>query len=205
MLNPHSKVCPICNAIIPAPLTGRGRVYCSKPCYQEATRQRSEWRHSNGFCRCGRLAIQGLRVCTYCRPKDRERTRKRHLKRRGGSQCANCSNERRDGNTLCEICINKRAAHNRRRRAEMRRKILDAYGQICVCCGETLEMLLTIDHVYGDGSAHRKELGFKTAFYIERYLIQNNFPKDRFQILCYNCNIGRYRNGGICPHLNTLF
>jgi hypothetical protein len=23
---------------------------------------------------------------------------------------------------------------------------------------------------------------------------------DTFQVLCFNCNIGRERNGGMCPH-----
>ena len=26
------------------------------------------------------------------------------------------------------------------------------------------------------------------------------FPKDRFQLLCANCNQGKRRNGGVCPH-----
>lgn len=23
---------------------------------------------------------------------------------------------------------------------------------------------------------------------------------DRYQLLCFNCNCGRHRNGGVCPH-----
>ena len=32
--------------------------------------------------------------------------------------------------------------------------------------------------------------------------ISRNFP-DFLQILCFNCNCGRNRNGGICPHMEA--
>ncbi len=31
------------------------------------------------------------------------------------------------------------------------------------------------------------------------WLKANNFPPG-FQTLCHNCNIGKHRNKGICPH-----
>jgi hypothetical protein len=34
-------------------------------------------------------------------------------------------------------------------------------------------------------------------------IIKNNFPPE-FQILCFNCNLGRSRSGGVCPHENLL-
>lgn len=30
------------------------------------------------------------------------------------------------------------------------------------------------------------------------------YPKD-IQILCYNCNLGREKNGGICPHQQPIY
>ena len=31
-------------------------------------------------------------------------------------------------------------------------------------------------------------------------IIKAGWPKDRYQLLCSNCNQGKRRNGGICPH-----
>ena len=86
------------------------------------------------------------------------------------------------------------------RARNMRLKLLtlEAYGNQCACCGEKEISFLTIDHVNDDGAAHRKEVGSGSRFY--RWLFDHELPKDRFRILCYNCNIARARNGGICPH-----
>lgn len=34
-----------------------------------------------------------------------------------------------------------------------------------------------------------------------RWAILNGFP-DELQLLCFNCNCGRQRNGGVCPHVD---
>jgi hypothetical protein len=88
--------------------------------------------------------------------------------------------------------------------------VFNAYGGYkCACCGETEPLFLTIDHIDSDGSKHRREItpeghdyrdyrsstGYKTY----RWLENNNFPAG-FQVLCSNCNHGRHRNGGVCPH-----
>ena len=75
-----------------------------------------------------------------------------------------------------------------------------AYGGYrCACCGEAEPMFLTIDHVENNGSQHRKELGTLGGAKFYLWLIANHFPRG-FQVLCSNCNHGRHRNGGICPH-----
>ena len=33
------------------------------------------------------------------------------------------------------------------------------------------------------------------------WLRDNNWPRDRYQLLCSNCNQGKVRNGGVCPHV----
>lgn len=78
---------------------------------------------------------------------------------------------------------------------------ITAYGGYeCKCCGETEPMFLTIDHVNDDGAQHRKELGRKAAgIRLYQWLKANGYPGG-FQVLCSNCNHGRYRNGGVCPH-----
>lgn len=76
--------------------------------------------------------------------------------------------------------------------------VIEAYGGCCSCCGETAYEFLTIDHINKDGKKHRESLGSSTkTFYL--YLRNNGYPKDRFRLMCMNCNwaIGIY---GFCPH-----
>lgn len=67
----------------------------------------------------------------------------------------------------------------------------------CSCCGESIISMLTVDHINNDGNLQREKLGTGHQFYY--WLIRNNFPKG-YQILCFNCNYGRFINNGICPH-----
>ena len=81
---------------------------------------------------------------------------------------------------------------------EYRRRVLGAYSDgimKCRCCGEGTYEFLSIDHIDGGGSAHRRTLGSK---YIYSWLIQQGFPKG-YQVLCHNCNMGRKINKGYCP------
>lgn len=82
--------------------------------------------------------------------------------------------------------------------ANLRAAALDAYGRECACCGESIERFLTIDHVGGDGAAHRREIGHRPSD-LHRWMKRNSYP-DGFQTLCANCNAGKQVNGGVCPH-----
>lgn len=73
--------------------------------------------------------------------------------------------------------------------------VFNHYGRECSCCGEKEITFLSIDHIDGNGTKHRKKIQNGTY----RWLVRNNFPKE-FQTLCFNCNWGRYKNKGICPH-----
>jgi len=71
---------------------------------------------------------------------------------------------------------------------QLRGEVLPHYGTVCECCGTTER--LSIDHVNGDGAAHRTELfgsprGRTVAFY--QWLIDNGFPEG-YQTLCVPCN-----------------
>ena len=94
----------------------------------------------------------------------------------------------------------QRVYANSRRRSD-REEVLIKYGgnpPKCSCCGESEKIFLTLDHVYGNGNKHKNEIGVKgTGLYI--WAKQNNFPLI-FKVLCFNCNCGKYRNKGICPH-----
>jgi len=82
-----------------------------------------------------------------------------------------------------------------------RELVLMHYGKRCVCCGETRQEFLTVDHINKDGAAERKTIG-QNGWKLYHYIIKTNFP-DRYRILCYNCNIalGHY---GYCPHGRSI-
>lgn len=59
--------------------------------------------------------------------------------------------------------------------------------------------MLNIDHINNDGGEQRKEKRFRYSHYFYKWLKDQGFP-DTFQILCYNCNLSKHRNGGTCAH-----
>lgn len=89
---------------------------------------------------------------------------------------------------------------------QRKNKVFEAYGGAkCNCCGETERYFLTIDHINNDGAEHRKTFK-KGEKNIYTWLYKHNFPTG-FQILCMNCNFGKYRNfydngKNCCPHKN---
>ena len=93
----------------------------------------------------------------------------------------------------------------RRRRAVHKMAAFEAYGGArCACCGEEQIEFLTLDHTNDDGAAQRKaltgkNLGGTAAFYA--WLKKNDYPQDLgLAVACMNCNAGRDRAGGVCPH-----
>ncbi len=75
-----------------------------------------------------------------------------------------------------------------------------AYGNVCNCCGETNSLFLTVDHVNNDGHKDKNKNGDRySGLSLYLRIIKADFPAD-FQILCYNCNMGKARNKGVCPH-----
>lgn len=94
-----------------------------------------------------------------------------------------------------KLTIDKRDYWNK-----IRAEVLDAYGNKCQCCGESDVRFLTLDHVNGrtttgKSSTGKKITGKKSMAEAKRL----GFPRDKFQILCFNCNCakGIY---GMCPH-----
>jgi hypothetical protein len=86
----------------------------------------------------------------------------------------------------------------RRRRAMWRVQVIEHYGGVCTCCGETNPAFLSVDHVNNDGAEHRLVTNNTN---ICGWLVRNGFP-DGFTVLCYNCNLGRQHAGldYVCPH-----
>lgn len=82
-------------------------------------------------------------------------------------------------------------------RAKLKAEVYSHYGSVCSCCGEGNQGFLSIDHVNGGGFQHRRAVGGGLAILYD--IKKRGFPPD-FQVLCFNCNLGRQLNGGTCPH-----
>jgi len=96
-----------------------------------------------------------------------------------------------------EYLKRKRKSTNQRRR-EVFLEALKVYGgdpPRCYCCGETIVMLLGLDHIEGGGTKHRREVTTRMYEWAKR----NNWPKI-FRVACHSCNLGAHLNGGTCPH-----
>lgn len=115
-------------------------------------------------------------------------------------------------------CIECRKAHNREwrknnpeRKRELGRKhqydahtrlkveLVEAYGGVCTCCGESEIHFLTIEHVNGIPSSHRLSSGKRlSGLALLRKIKSEGYP-DTVTVHCMNCNYakGHY---GFCPH-----
>jgi hypothetical protein len=80
----------------------------------------------------------------------------------------------------------------------LRKEFLKEYGSCCSCCGESNPLFLTLDHIHGNGKAHRHGRNRRDLLY---ELKKRGWPKDEFRLLCFNCNMGRERTQDKqCPH-----
>jgi len=123
-----------------------------------------------------------------------QKERKERYKQEG--RCTVCGKKPLASETMCQKCCERNLNHYYSRK----QMVYEHYGAICNCCGTTQEEFLTIDHINDDGAEHRKTLPSSgTGGTIYSYLIENNFPEDDFQILCWNCQWGKKKNG-VCPH-----
>jgi hypothetical protein len=120
--------------------------------------------------------------------------------------------QRRYGDPLGNVCLycksffNTNRTHHAHRleilprccykcyRVELRKLVLKKYNNKCKCCGEKEKRFLQLDHVMGGG---RKDYNIRSQELVFEEALSNN---KKFQLLCANCNIGRYLNGGVCPH-----
>ncbi len=105
--------------------------------------------------------------------------------------------------STCRECLRPEARVNSHQRlVRYRIEVLTHYSggpPKCSCCGETEYFFLTFDHIKGGGSKHRKDTTGVGSKNLCAWLKRNNFPEG-FRVLCFNCNCGRHRNGGVCPH-----
>jgi len=109
-----------------------------------------------------------------------------HLQEKFKENCKFCNSNENVIYKICRSCKNK-VKHNAKTNVKL--QVLEQYGNSCNHCGENNQEFLTIDHINNDGAIHRKNT---TNIYT--FLKRNNFPKENFQILCYNCNYFKYFN-----------
>jgi hypothetical protein len=86
---------------------------------------------------------------------------------------------------------------------KLKTEVIDALGGKCACCGESHIAFLSVDHINNDGAEHKRKLfngktigGSSTVY---RDIRKQGYPRDKFQVLCFNCNCAKAYSG-TCPH-----
>lgn len=91
----------------------------------------------------------------------------------------------------------KRYGYNKKHYEKLKNELFATYGHCCQCCGESERSFLTIEHLKGNGGKERKICG---PLAVMRKAIRSR-DFSQYTILCMNCNVGKHRNGGVCPHI----
>lgn len=114
--------------------------------------------------------------------------------------------------SYCKPCSVRKSSEERKKHPEVYTKharachhrlkalIIEAYGSKCNCCGEAQAKFLTIDHIFNDGFLENQGPSRRSSHKLYRKIKNLGFPKDKYQLLCWNCNCGKQANKGICPH-----
>ena len=180
-----------------------------------AVRQRRYERHKTaGRCTsCLRHpALSGKIRCIKCQKKELRRNQAEYQRRIRHGLCPECGkNKPAKNHVRCAKCLargktyhqehrEKRLASCRAWQQRLKLEVMTYYSDgrppSCQCCGEDDLALLVLDHIKNDGKRHRQQVG---SLYIYSWLTQHDFPKG-FQVLCFNCNMGKQFNGGTeCP------
>lgn len=78
-----------------------------------------------------------------------------------------------------------------------REKVLDILGGACECCGFCDIDFLTIDHINGGGTEHRKQNSGRTMWEV---VAKEGCPTNLYRILCTACNIAAaHTSDNECP------
>lgn len=145
---------------------------------------------------------------------DSESRRKLWKKREENNKCIYCGkNEPSFKRKGCEICLKEKSkktcsySKNNRKKINqynllIKHHVLEKYGGKCNCCGENEVLFLTIDHINNDGNIERNGIdNYNTiSFYLK---LKKEEIRNDLQVLCWNCNMGKRINFGICPHIEV--
>jgi hypothetical protein len=111
----------------------------------------------------------------------------------------------REGKKMYQKHKTNYADRQRERHRNLKWLVIEQLGGKCACCGETTMEFLTVDHINGDGAAHRKSIANTaraSSLMIYKDIRNQGFPRDKYRVLCFNCNcsIGCW---GYCPHTHS--
>ena len=114
----------------------------------------------------------------------------------------------------CEDCLSKKSKKtsefSKKNRVKinqynlrLKHEVIKKYGNRCNRCGETQIHFLTIDHINNDGNIERESIkNYNTlSFYLK---LKREELRNDIQILCFNCNLGKSINFGVCPHIEVI-
>lgn len=174
------------------PTIGKLCIGCA-PLQRAAIKKTYHKHRKFGECvKCGSQAAPGNSLCTN-HLKEASKLRRNNFILHGLCRCGKY--KPLPNRKHCQHCSDVFQRYQRKLKSE----IISHYSPSpphCNCCGETNIEFLTIDHIDGNGAAHRRELNGK-KFY--NWLRNNNYP-DGYQVLCVNCNFAKGANGE-CPHI----
>lgn len=170
----------------------------SQKAYAKRTRQT---RKAAGLCSDCAKPRHGTYIrCLSCIGKQKVGRKQYYAKKAAAGLCEKCSLPREGGTNRCNFHLVQQRGLGKLWRTQVRDDAFAAYGGYkCVCCGETERLFLDLDHVNGGGNKHRASL-HKNGSAVYWWLKQHGYPKGMMQPLCSNCNQGKSRNNGVCPH-----
>jgi hypothetical protein len=165
-----------------------------------------------GRCRnCGgRDVVLGRKLCRNCgkrsldstrryREKNPDAFRRKYHALKKAEICTNCAAHKAVVGVLCFVCN----LAEKQRAVRIKQEVIDRYGGRCSCCKEKRIAFLTLDHVKNNGTALRR-LGVHAGGG-QLYKRLRTKPIDpAFQVLCWNCNMGK-RVTGTCPHKDDSY
>jgi hypothetical protein len=83
---------------------------------------------------------------------------------------------------------------------EIKKIVLKEFGSKCACCGESEVKFLTMDHINGRKDETKART---TGHKLWARVYHEGCPKEKYQILCFNCNCAKGIYGS-CPHNHQL-
>lgn len=184
--------------------------YTKEPRKAAARIRESLWRlkmKTQGLCtRCGLEPLHTQTSCLACNEKRQKVAREKKIKQpKEYSErhkqllycwkervCTKCCDEPAvEGSNWGITCKRQLSQRSAERAKALRLRALEKLGHVCACCGETGRQFLNFDHINGDGK------GDRNPWKLHKSILEG---RDDIRILCFNCNLGRELNGGICPH-----
>jgi hypothetical protein len=156
-----------------------------------------------GWCSKPRADSKSTYFCKDCRAKATQWSREWRQRADDKGLCYSCGRMPQGRTRKCESCLKKAADRTVIWKHQIFKKIFDHYGRTCACCGESNLGLLSIDHINNDGYKQRINKKNNSGYSYYYKIVKDGFPND-LQILCFNCNCGKMRNKGICPHKQIM-